>query len=173
MPGRAVFIKASLGAGLFLAAGLLFSASDAASAQGFPGFEAQVHGDVYGQPKIIEDFDGDGKKDIIFGATDGKVHLFSSTGREIFRPPYWPKQTGGPILAEVQLADLDNDGGSDIVVASKDCKVYCLNALGREKWVLDTRGKILVSAPEIADVSVWQLLKNLCQPDIQCTTSAR
>ncbi|HNX76384.1 MAG TPA: FG-GAP-like repeat-containing protein [Candidatus Rifleibacterium sp.] len=152
MPGRSVFIKASLGAGLFLAAGLLLLAPGVASAQGFPGFEAQVHGDVYGQPKIIEDFDGDGKKDIIFGATDGKVHIFSSTGREIFRPPYWPKQTGGPILAEVQLADLDNDGGSEIVVASQDGKVYCLNALGREKWVLDTRGKILVSAPEIADV---------------------
>ncbi len=123
-----------------------------AAAQGFSGFEAQVHGDIYGQPKVIEDFDGDGKKDIIFGATDGKVHIFSSTGKEIFRPPYWPKQTGGPILADVQLADLDNDGRTEIVVASQDGKVYCLNALGREKWVLDTRGKILVSAPEIADV---------------------
>ncbi|PKL40997.1 MAG: hypothetical protein CVV41_18750 [Candidatus Riflebacteria bacterium HGW-Riflebacteria-1] len=115
-------------------------------------FSAQVHGDIYGQPKVIDDFDGDGLKDIIFGATDGKVHIFSTTGREIFRPPYWPKQTGGPILADVQLADLTKDGTTEIIVASQDGKIYCLNALGREKWVLNTRGKILISAPEIADV---------------------
>lgn len=138
--------------GFFMAASLVFGGANSLSAQGFQEFEAQVHGDIYGQPKVIEDFDGDGKKDIVFGATDGKVHIFSSSGKEIFRPPYWPKQTGGPILAEVQLADLDNDSRSEIVVASQDGKVYCLNALGREKWVLDTRGKILVSAPEIADV---------------------
>lgn len=115
-------------------------------------FQAQVHGDIYGQPKVIDDFDGDGNKDIIFGATDGKVHIFSSTGKEIFRPPYWPKQTGGPILSDVQLADLDGDARTEVIVASQDGKVYCLNNLGREKWILDTRGKILVSAPEIADV---------------------
>jgi hypothetical protein len=137
---------------LFLSgiAGKNLSAQDSGNAS---GFSAQVHGDIYGQPKVIDDFDGDGKKDIIFGATDGKVHIFSSTGKEIFRPPYWPKQTGGPILAEVQLADLDNDGNTEIVVASQDGKVYCLNALGRENWVINTRGKILVSAPEIADVN--------------------
>lgn len=135
---------------------LAFAICHCLSAQGdevaMTGVAAQVHGDIYGQPKIIDDFDGDGKKDIVFGATDGKVHIFSSTGKEIFRPPYWPKQTGGPILAEVQLADLDKDGKTEIIVASQDGKVYCLNGLGREKWVVNTRGKILVSAPEIADV---------------------
>lgn len=131
-----------------LSAVALFCYQPASAAE----FQAQVHGDIYGQPKVIDDFDGDGHRDIIFGATDGKVHIFSSTGREIFRPPYWPKQTGGPILSDVQLADLDNDGKTEVVVASQDGKVYCLNNLGREKWVLDTRGKILVSAPEIADV---------------------
>ena len=115
-------------------------------------FSAQVHGDIYGQPKVIEDFDGDGKKDIVFGATDGKIHIFSAKGKEIFRPPYWPKQTGGPILADVQIADLDKDGKPEIIAGSQDGKVYCLNSLGRQKWIIDTRGKILVSPPEIADV---------------------
>lgn len=131
---------------------LLCLSVTASLAQSPMEFAAQVHGDIYGQVKVIDDFDGDGKKDLIFGATDGKVHIFSSTGQEIFRPPYWPKQTGGPILAEVQLADLDNDGKTEIIVASQDGKVYCLNALGREEWVINTRGKILVSAPEIADM---------------------
>ncbi len=126
--------------------------ANAEEAAPFGDFSAHIHGDIYGQVKVIDDFDGDGKKDLIFGATDGKVHIFSSTGKEIFRPPYWPKQTGGPILAEVQLADLDNDGRTEIIVASQDGKIYCLNGMGRENWVLNTRGKIMVSAPEIADV---------------------
>lgn len=119
----------------------------------FNEFSAQVHGDIYGQPKVIDDVDGDGVRDIIFGATDGQVHIFSAgKGREIFRPPYWPKQTGGPILSEVKLADLTGDGRTEIIVSSQDGKVYCLNHLGRENWVIDTRGKILNSAPEIADI---------------------
>ena len=127
--------------GLILNLALMLSLSSALPAV---EFQAQVHGDIYGQPKVIDYFDGDGNKDIIFGATDGKVHIFSSTGREIFRPPYWPKQTGGPILSDVQLADLDGDARTEVIVASQDGKVYCLNNLGREKWILDTRGKILV-----------------------------
>lgn len=136
----------------FAATPLLAQSSSDASADADLMCAAQVHGDIYGQPKVIDDFDGDGVKDIIFGATDGKVHIFSTSGREIFRPPYWPKQTGGPILADVQLADLTKDGATEIVVASQDGKIYCLNALGREKWVVNTRGKILISAPEIADI---------------------
>ena len=115
-------------------------------------FSSQVYGDIYGQPKVIDDMDGDGKKDIIFGATDGKVHIFSSKGNEIFRPPYWPKQTGGPILSDVQVADLDKDGKPEVIVGSQDGKVYCLNSIGREEWVVNTRGKILISGPEIADM---------------------
>ena len=90
MPGRSLRQMTGSCFRLLFAAALLLAGSCGASAQGFPAFEAQVHGDVYGQPKVIEDFDGDGKKDIVFGATDGKVHIFSSSCHEIFRPPYWP-----------------------------------------------------------------------------------
>ena len=133
---------------------IIFSAQIvcASSAPGL-SFSTQVHGDIYGQPKVIEDVDGDGVRDIIFGATDGKVHIVSGgTGEEIFRPPFWPKQTGGPILSDVQLADLTGDGRTEVIVSSQDGKVYCLNHLGRELWTVDTRGKLLVSPPEIADI---------------------
>ena len=66
--------------------------------------QTQVTGDIYGQINVIGDVDGDGVKDVIFGATDGKVHIYSSaTGKEIVRPPYWPKQTGGPFFGDVQV----------------------------------------------------------------------
>ena len=34
-------------------------------------FSQKVNGDIYGQIKVIDDVDGDGDKDLIFGATDG------------------------------------------------------------------------------------------------------
>lgn len=118
----------------------------------FRGFSAKVSGDIYGQTRVIEDMDNDGKRDLIFGATDGKIHLFSSTGKEIIRPPNWPKQTGAPILSDVSVADLDRDGDSEIIASSLNGKVYCMNRQGVQKWVVDTRGTIRLSSPEVADV---------------------
>ncbi len=114
--------------------------------------QSQVTGDIYGQVSVIGDVDGDGVKDVIFGSTDGRVHIFSSsTGKEIIRPPFWPKQTGGPILSDIKVTSLDGNE-MNILVTSQDGKVYCLNSLGQEKWVVDTRGRIMASGPEVADI---------------------
>lgn len=114
--------------------------------------QAQVTGDIYGQVGVIGDVDGDGSKDVIFGATDGKIHIFSSkTGKEIVRPPYWPKQTGGPILSDIKVTSLDGNEMS-IIVTSQDGRVYCLDSMGREKWIVNTRGRIMSSGAEVADI---------------------
>lgn len=126
------------------------SVSDAQSR--FTPFSAKIPGDVYAQPKVIDDVDGDGKRDLVFGAVDGKVHLFSSSGKEIVRPPFWPKQTGAPIMSEVAVADLTGDNRPEILVSSLNGKVYCIDANGRELWKVDTRGTIRLSSPEIADI---------------------
>jgi hypothetical protein len=117
----------------------------------FPGFSAKITGDIYGQVKVIGDVDGDGKRDLVFGATDGMVHIYSATGKEI-QAGLWPKHTGGPILAEVAVADLDRDGNDEIIAGSYDGKVYCLNSWGKELWTVDTRGTIQMSGPEVADI---------------------
>jgi len=122
------------------------------SDESYQGFTAKVSGDIYGQVKVIPDIDGDGKRDLIFGATDGMVHIWSAKGTEIFRPPNWPKKTGGPILSEVNVVDLDRDNTSEIIVGSLDGKVYCLNQTGVERWTVDTRGTIRMSPPEVSDV---------------------
>lgn len=117
-------------------------------------FSAKVNGDIYGQVKIINDVDGDGNKDMIFGATDGKVHIFSSTGKEIFRPPYWPCQVNGPITAGIEVTDIDGKGRMNVFVATMEGTVYCLNSRGKELWKYDTGGQILTSPPIVTDQGV-------------------
>ncbi len=115
-------------------------------------FSQKVNGDIYGQVKVIDDVDGDGNKDLIFGATDGKIHLFSSKGDEIFRPPYWPKQVDSPITAGIEVSDLDGQGNINILASTMSGTVYCLNAKGKELWKYNTGGSILVSTPLVVDM---------------------
>lgn len=118
----------------------------------FKGFSAKVTGDIYGQPRVFDDIDGDGMRDLIFGATDGQIHIFSAKGHEILRPPNWPKKVNSPILSEVTVADLDNDGEPEVLATAMNGKLYCVARNGREKWSLPLRGKIRLSAPEVTDV---------------------
>lgn len=118
----------------------------------FQGFSVKVPGDIYGQPKIFIDADGDGKRDIIFGATDGKVHVVKATGGHHSVPQSWPKQTNAPILSEVNVVDLDGDHNPEVLACSLNGKVYCLNSIGRELWTHETRGTIRLSSPEVADM---------------------
>ena len=114
-------------------------------------FSEKVNGDIYGQVKVIDDVDGDGAKDLIFGASDGKIHIYSSGGKEIYRPPYWPKQVSSPITAGIEVSDLDGNGHTNILVSTMGGTIYCLNAKGKELWKYDTGGDNFVATPLIAD----------------------
>lgn len=121
---------------------LTFGAFTALKAQesDFKESKTQVQGDIYGQVRVLGDIDGDGKKDLVFGATDGKIHIYSSgTGKEIVRPPYWPKQTGGPIMTSVEV--VQGEKGTEIIAASMDGKVYCIDSMSKTKWVAPVGGK--------------------------------
>ena len=117
------------------------------------GISAKINGDVYAQPRVIGDIDGDGNKEIIFGATDGKIHIFSANGKEIFRPPYWPKQVDSPILSGVEVSDLSgNNDDLSIVTASMNGTVYCLDASGKTRWTYKTGGSITNTTPVVTDL---------------------
>ena len=137
---------------IYLVVGLLLWGNNYKSYAEINEFSAKVNGDIYGQVRVIDDVDGDGNKDIIFGGTDGKVHIFSSTGNEIFRPPYWPKQVDAPITAGIEVSDLDGKGNPNILVSTMNGTVYCLNSKGKELWNYSTGGKILVAPPVVADL---------------------
>ena len=116
-------------------------------------FSEQVNGDIYGQVRVVDDVDGDGSKDLVFGSTDGKIHIYSSSGKEIFRPPYWPKQVNGPITAGVEVTDLDGNGNLNILASTMEGTLYCLNAKGKELWRYNTGGKILNTTPLVSDMT--------------------
>ncbi len=115
-------------------------------------FSEKINGDIYGQVKVIDDVDGDGNKDMIFGATDGRVHIYSSNGKEIFRPPFWPKQVNGPVTAGIEVSDLDGNGHKNIIVSTMSGTVYCLNSKGKELWKYDTGGDNFHSTPLVTSL---------------------
>ncbi len=142
----------------FSLAFLLFLASMAQAASPgekgpeFKGWKAKVSGDIYTQVKVIEDMDGDGTRDLIFGAVDGDIHVFSSKGVEYFRPPMIPIKTGAPILNEISLVDLDKDNVPEIVTTSMNGKVSCFGRDGRKQWEYDTKREIRMTSPEVVDI---------------------
>ncbi|MFC1744943.1 FG-GAP repeat domain-containing protein [Candidatus Riflebacteria bacterium] len=128
------------------------SGQDGNSTNSSPEFSASLSGDIYAQVQVIGDVDGDGKKDLVFGATDGKVHLFSSQGNEI-TAGLWPKFTGGPITAAVTVSDIDGDGHAmEVLTAGYDHKLYALDRYGREIWKFDAGGAIHLSQPRVETV---------------------
>lgn len=111
----------------------LFTYTVAIKASEVKESKGKVNGDVYGQVKVIGDVDGDGIKDLVFGATDGKIHLYSSSGHEIFRPPYWPAQLDAPILTDVEVTS-STDGSMHILATTMSGALFCLNSKGKTVW---------------------------------------
>ncbi len=114
-------------------------------------FSAKVNGDIYNQVHVIDDVDSDGNKDMIFAATDGKIHIFSSKGKEIIRPPYWPKQVDAPITGGIEVTDLDGKGHINILATTMGGTTYCLNSKGKELWKTKSVGKVNWTSPKVAD----------------------
>lgn len=108
------------------------------------GFPVSVTGDIYGQIKVA-DIDRDGKNEMIFGSSDGMVHIVGADGKEK-RFGLWPKQTGGPILSSVAVSD---KGKAKVIAGSLDGKVYCFDLYGKTEWTYDTKGNTAFSSPQL------------------------
>jgi hypothetical protein len=73
-----------------------------------------------------EDLDGDGKKEIIAGSTDGRVNVFEFNGTDNGFERVW--ESGATILGAVESVcfgdDLDGNGKKEIIAGAGDGKVY-------------------------------------------------
>ena len=83
------------------------------------------------------DFDGDGKTDLICGAGDGNLYLYSGIGSNEnyeFGAPVYLTDTDGAALntgaySSPAFADIDLDGEDELISGSEDGKIYCFKRI--------------------------------------------
>jgi len=93
-------------------------------------------------PVAIGDADGDGKPNVIVGATDGSVRCLEGDGHEIWRVV----ETDEPCRSGPVIGDVDGDGQAEILVALDARSLYCLRGVdGRELWRFPLGGTVYTS----------------------------
>jgi len=102
-----------------------------------------------------EDINGNRIKEIIVGATNGRVYALTYDGNII-----WEFVTGGPIHSTAEIADINNDGSYEIIIGSDDGNLYALNESGKVLWKYNCgypiRSKIV--AYDIDDDGLMEIL---------------
>ncbi len=118
-----------------------------------PGFPRQIGPGGESQP-VFADLQGNGKQDLIFGDSDGRVHAVDGNGHELWGFPvytdrtevtrgHWGVNPGHePIFTNLAVGDLDHDGRQWIVGTSSTGRVYVWDSHGHRRpgWpkTLDT-----------------------------------
>ncbi len=85
----------------------------------------------------IHDLLGQGEPEIIAGALDNRVYVYSRQG--VLR---WQYETGDRIRA-LRVKDIDDDGEDEILVGSEDRYIHVLTPHGRLKWRYYTPDRVL------------------------------
>ncbi len=106
---------------------------------------------------VVEDMDGDGKKEIVFGTKDGKIHSIDINGNLKWTYSSQEKhsdvelmfldtETSNSINASPNINDINNDGKKEIVFGTEAGILYAINFKGNLIWKYKTGGAIRGSA---------------------------
>ncbi len=101
----------------------------------------------------IDDFDGDGKPEIVFGTYFNDEHIYALNAED--GTLLWKYNTGGCNDASPAIADVDLDGDLEVIIpTSSPYKVYCFDGeSGDVEWSTSTGyPNCIDSPPAIADV---------------------
>lgn len=102
---------------------------------------------------VVDDIDGDGQKEIIFGTKDGKLHSIDINGNLKWTYSAQEKhsdvelmfldtETSSSINASPNISDINNDGKKEIVFGTEAGILYALDHKGNLLWKHKTEGPI-------------------------------
>jgi len=110
---------------------------------------------------VLWDFDHDGARDLVIGAGDGRVLLFTNTADSHWDPPAYAdgvllEAGGGPIDvgsdARPAFHDMDADGDQDLLVGSADGLIMLFRNTGSDSAPAFADGELLLADGAALDV---------------------
>ncbi|MBN2182919.1 MAG: VCBS repeat-containing protein [Sedimentisphaerales bacterium] len=89
----------------------------------------------------ITDWNNDGKKDLVVGAMDGRIHLFINEGTDtepVFIKEIYAQENGSDLIvpggrSSPEVRDLDGDGCKDILTGNTDGQILLYVNVGTDK----------------------------------------
>lgn len=106
---------------------------------------------------VIADVNGDGKQEIIVGATDNKLYAYSFDGSIISG---WPRETRGR-CAGVVVGDINGDGKNAVIAWTDSYRLYGWQADGSALWPIKTLQEENIESCVVADINNdgnWQII---------------
>ncbi|RMG12549.1 MAG: hypothetical protein D6729_16360 [Deltaproteobacteria bacterium] len=112
------------------------------------------YGDLLFGHASVEDLDGDGRKEIVFGGNrqGGLYALDAATGTLLWRRDLWTDLGSTFFASGPALVDLDGDGLLEIVVTLADGWIAAFTSTGADLWALSLPGTFAWSSPAAADL---------------------
>ncbi len=102
---------------------------------------------------VVEDIDGDGRKEIIFGTKNGKLMSIDVDGtlkwtysaeetHSEMELMFLDTENNNSISSSPNVADINNDGKKEIVFGTESGTIYVLDGKGKLLWKYKTEGPI-------------------------------
>jgi len=107
---------------------------------GPPGSKANINVGARATP-VLADWNSDGKRDLVVGALDGKLHIYINEGTDSspdFRTVSFAQENGAPLVVPTlrlspHIMDLDDDGKKDILTGNTEGQLLFYSNVGSDE----------------------------------------